>query len=134
MVTHLLVRRNFYCDSVALMTLSRSLTALPGIEDAAAVMSTEMNHTLLQQAGLLPDDKAGAEIGGPNDLLIIVRATSEEAADAAIQAAESGLQARHSREASAQAQQQPISLEQAIQRQPALTLAFISVPGAYAAI
>ncbi|HLV99806.1 MAG TPA: acyl-CoA synthetase FdrA [Ktedonobacterales bacterium] len=134
MATHLLVRRNFYCDSVALMTLSRSLTALPGVEDAAAVMSTEMNQTLLRQAGLLPEDTAGAEIGGPNDLLIIVRASSEEAADAALQAAESGLQARRSSETGTQAQQRPISLEQAIRRQPALNLAFISVPGAYAAI
>ncbi len=133
MVTHLLVHRNFYCDSVALMTLSRALTALPGVEDAAAVMSTEMNQTLLRQAGLLPEKCAEADIGGPNDLLIIVRAASEAAADAALQAAESGLQTRRSGESGAQAQRL-ISLEQAIQRQPALNLAFISVPGAYAAI
>ena len=133
MVTRVLVRRNFYCDSVALMTLSRSLTSLPGVEDAAAVMSTEMNQTLLKQAGLLPDDPS-ADIGGPNDLLIIVRSASEEAATTAISAAESSLDARRSREVGAQAEQRPVSLEQAIQRQPTLNLALISVPGAYAAI
>lgn len=133
MVTQLLVRRNFYCDSVALMTLSRSLTALPDIEDAAAVMSTEMNQTLLKQAGLLPDHPS-AEVGGPNDLLIIVRATSEAAAASAMQTAESSLKARRSSEANAQTQQRPVSLEQAVQRQSALNLALISVPGAYAAI
>jgi FdrA protein len=130
----MLVRRNFYCDSVALMTLSRSLTALPGVEDAAAVMSTEMNQQLLKQAGLLAKDHAREEIGGPDDLLIIVRAVSEEAADTALQAAESGLQARRSNEDSASAQQRPVTLEQAVQRQPALNLAMISTPGAYAAI
>lgn len=134
MVTQLLVRRNFYCDSVALMTLSRSLTALPDVEDAAAVMSTEMNQTLLTQAGLLPADKAGTEIGGPNDLLVVVRAASEEAAAVALQAAERGLQARHSGETGPQAEQRLVSLEQAVARQPALNLALISVPGAYAAI
>jgi FdrA protein len=134
MVTQLLVRRNFYCDSVALMTLSRSLTALPGVEDAAAVMSTEMNQTLLTQAGLLPGDDPDAEIGGPDDLLVVVRAASAEAATAALQAAESGLQARRGKEAGPQAEQRLVSLEQAVQRQPGLNLALISVPGAYAAI
>jgi FdrA protein len=134
MVTQLLVRRNVYYDSVALMTLSRSLTALPGIEDAAAVMSTPMNQTLLKQAGLLPASAPDTEIGGPNDVLIIVRATSQETAAAALQTAERGLQASRSSETDPQAQQQPVTLEQAIQCQPLLNLAFISVPGAYAAI
>ncbi|HEY7357793.1 MAG TPA: acyl-CoA synthetase FdrA [Ktedonobacterales bacterium] len=134
MVTQLFVRRNFYCDSVALMTLSRSLTALPGVEDAAAVMSTEMNQTLLTQAGLLPGDDPDAEIGGPNDLLVVVRAAAEEAAAAALQAAESGLQARRGSETGPQAERKLVSLEQAVERQPALNLALISVPGAYAAI
>ncbi|HEY7349625.1 MAG TPA: acyl-CoA synthetase FdrA [Ktedonobacterales bacterium] len=134
MVIRILVRRNFYCDSVALMTLSRSLAALAGVEDAAAVMSTQMNQTLLKQAGLLTVDNAGEEIGGPNDLLVLVRAESEEAADTALQVAESGLQARRSNQTDTQAQQRPVSLEQAVQRQPSLNLACISVPGAYAAI
>jgi FdrA protein len=134
MVIRTLVRQNLYCDSVVLMTLSRSLAALPGVDDAAAVMSTQMNQTLLIQAGLLAGNLTGTEIGGPNDLLIIVRAESEEAAEAAMQAAESGLQARQGGKTASLEQQRPASLEQAIQRQPALNLALISIPGAYAAI
>lgn len=134
MLTRILVRRNLYCDSVSLMTLSRQLTALAGVEDAAAVMSTDMNQTLLKQAGLLAEDSAGAELGGPNDLLIVVRAASAEAADAALEAAESSLNTRSSAPANMQAAPRPISLAQATQRQPRLNLALISVPGAYAAI
>ncbi len=134
MVTRLLVRPNFYCDSVALMTLARALTSLPGVEDAAAVMSTEMNQTLLRQAGLLTEESASAETGGQNDLLIVVRAESAEAADTAMQTAEDRLQARANNQAATQAQQRPTSLEQAVQQHPTINLALISTPGAYAAV
>ena len=134
MVTRTLLRRNFYRDSVALMTLSRALTALPGVDDAGAVMSTEMNQALLRQAGLLATDSAAGETGGPNDLLIVVRAASDEAAAAALTEAEDRLTSRPRSTPGAQAQRQPVTIAQALQQQPLSNLALISVPGAYAAV
>src|SRR5579883_404430 len=134
MTTRMLVRRNFYCDSVALMKLSRSLTRLPGIEDAAAVMSTEMNQALLRKAGLLNVDTNAEDLGGPNDLLIIVRAVTDERAETALQAAETGLTSGQDHSPGARIQQRPGSLEQALIQQPALNLALISVPSPYAAV
>src|SRR5689334_4225885 len=133
MVTRMLLRRNFYRDSVALMTLSQGLTALPGIDDAGAVMSTEMNQALLRQAGLLAED-SGTETGGPNDLLIVVRAASAEAAEAALKEAEHQLTSHQSSTTAAPTQQQPVTIAQAVQQQPLSNLALISVPGAYAAV
>jgi FdrA protein len=134
MITKTLVRRNLYADSVALMQLSRTLTALPGVEDAAAVMSTEANRELLQQAGLLSSSADLKELGGPNDLLIVIRATSDTAIEEALQVAEQGLSRRSGGNPATPAQQYPRSLEQAARQQPALNLALISVPGAYAAV
>ncbi|HEY7125821.1 MAG TPA: acyl-CoA synthetase FdrA [Ktedonobacterales bacterium] len=134
MITKTLVRRNLYADSVALMQLSRALTALPEVEDAAAVMSTAANRELLQQAGLLGADADPGEFGGPNDLLIIIRAATDAAIEAALLAAEQGLSHRAGGETGTVAQQRPRSLEQAARQQPALNLALISVPGAYAAV
>lgn len=134
MVTRMLLRRNFYRDSVALMTLSQALTALPGIDDAGAVMSTEMNQTLLRQAGLLAEDSAGTETGGPNDLLIVVRAASDKAAEAALKEAENQLTSRPRSPTAAPMQQQPVTIVQAVRQQPLSNLALISVPGAYAAV
>lgn len=134
MVTRMLLRRNFYRDSVALMTLSQTLTALPGIDDASAVMSTEMNQTLLKQAGLLAEDSADTETGGPNDLLIVVRAASDATAEAALKEAENQLKSRPRSAAGPQAQQQPVTITQAVRQQPLSNLALISVPGAYAAV
>jgi FdrA protein len=134
MITKTLVRRNFYADSVALMQLSRTLTALPEVEDAAAVMSTQANRELLQQAGLLPRSADPGELGEPNDLLIVVRAATDAAIEAALQAAEQGLTRRSGGDGATAVQQRPRSLEQAARQHPALNLALISVPGAYAAI
>ncbi len=134
MITKTLVRRNLYADSVALMQLSRTLTTLPEVEDAAAVMSTEANQELLQQAGLLEPSVDPGELGGPNDLLIIIRAATDAAIEAALQAVEQGLSRRAGRDTGTVAQHRPRSLEQAARQQPALNLALISVPGAYAAV
>lgn len=133
MVTRMLLRRNFYRDSVALMKLSQALTALPGIDDAGAVMSTEMNQTLLRQAGLLAEESAGTETGGPNDLLIVMRAASDEAAEAALKEAEHQLTS-HQSSTTAASTQQPVTIAQAVRQQPLSNLALISVPGAYAAV
>ena len=133
MVTRMLVRRNLYSDSVALMTLSQRLMALPGVEDAAAVMATEMNQKLLRQADLLDDQSARLDTGGPNDLLIVVRAESNEAAETALHEAENSLKAAYRTDTSHHALQ-PRTLAQTLHQQTPPNLAVISVPGAYAAL
>ncbi len=133
MVTKRLVRRNFYSDSVALMTLSRVLATLPGVEDAAAVMATEMNQTLLKEAGLLDDQSESLDNGGPNDVLIVVRAASSEAAEAALREAEHGLGASQ-RSVTNMQTPQPRTIAQALLQPTPPNLALISVPGTYAAV
>jgi hypothetical protein len=61
---------NFYRDSVALMQLSSRLSALPGVRQASAVMTSKNNLVLLREAGLLAGDVAA----GPNDLLVALDA------------------------------------------------------------
>ena len=64
---------NLYRDSVSLMQLSATLGALPGVEQASAVMATPANLALLREAGLL---RRRAIAAGPNDLLVAVRGKS----------------------------------------------------------
>src|SRR6185436_3728251 len=47
------VARGRYLDSVALMRLSRRLSALPGIEEASLMIGSPSNKALLREAGLL---------------------------------------------------------------------------------
>ena len=75
------VRPGAYYDSVVLMQLQRSLTALPGVLESGVEMGTPANKDLLAQTDMLP---AEAKAAAPDDLIIVVRAEDEAAATAAL--------------------------------------------------
>ena len=80
MATRHELRSGAYYDSVVLMQLQRSMAGLPEVIDAGVVMGTVANLELLAQNGLLP---AGIK-AVPEDLVIVVEAESEQAADTAL--------------------------------------------------
>ncbi|HET9044384.1 MAG TPA: acyl-CoA synthetase FdrA [Burkholderiales bacterium] len=121
---------NTYRDSVALMQLSARLRELPGVEEAAMIMATEGNLALLREVGLL----AGAVAARPSDLLVVVRAKTQAAAEAAIGRGEDALRAAAPAAAgTGPAAIVPRSIDMALAEAPASNLALISVPGEYAA-
>jgi hypothetical protein len=65
-----LVKTSEYHDSVSLMLVARELTGLPGVQDAAVVMGTEANKSILEQSGMLSSE---AQAATPNDLVIAVQ-------------------------------------------------------------
>jgi len=121
---------NLYRDSVSLMQLSASLSKLPGVEQASAVMATPANLELLREAGLLE----GAVAASPNDLLVALRGKSAAALEAAIGSAVSALDKPPERAAAGGPAAMPLrSLQMALAQSPEANLALISVPGEYAA-
>ncbi len=117
-----------YQDSVILMRIAAEVRRLPGVREAAAFMGTPANHALLEQIGLSSDASRGAR---PDDLILVVEAGTDAAAEAALAAAQERLAAR--REARAQgAEARPRTLDSALRRLPRANLVAISVPGAYA--
>ena len=123
------VLKNLYRDSVALMRLSREMEGLDNVEQATAIMGTDNNKDLLDQAGLLADTGKSAT---PNDLIVAFNLTPpgvEEAVMASVQ--ERLTAARQS--TGGGTDYRPRSLEGAIQALPQANLAMISVPGEYAA-
>ena len=87
------VRRNVYIDSVSLLQVSADVLGLPGVEDAALVMATELNRQVLRDSGLLIGE---AQVAGANDLVIAVRAADDDAAAEALATAERLLSQRRS--------------------------------------
>ena len=71
MIVRSLVKPSGYSDSVSLMLVARELAGLEGVHDAAVVMATEANKSILADAGLLTADSQAA---GPNDLVLAVSA------------------------------------------------------------
>src|SRR5215469_15587150 len=76
MVIRALLKRNTYYDSITLMSVAQAAKDLPGVDDFGAVMATEVNLELLQNADLLPVAFLAEQQAppGPEDLLIVVRA------------------------------------------------------------
>lgn len=121
------VRRGAYYDSVVLMQLQRGLIGLPGVVDAGVVMATPANRDLLAANNLLPDSISA----NPDDLLIVVKADTENSATEAIGKVDE-LFAR--KKSSAVSQDfRPRSLSSAVKQLPEANWVLISVPGRYAA-
>jgi FdrA protein len=113
---------------MVLMRVAGELRGRPGVREAAALMGTAANHELLAAAGLAAPPVRDAT---PGDLMLVVEAESDAAADAAIEAAHALLDTRRRlREESGRVL--PRTLESAVRRLPDANLATISVPGAYA--
>ncbi len=128
MTVKTLIKTSEYHDSVSLMLVARDLSKLEGVKDAAVVMGTEANKSILTDAGLLTEE---AKAASPNDLVIAVATSSDSLADAALQKAEVLLKQKAS---SAQTGEfKPKTIRGALSSNPAANVAVISVAGRYAA-
>ena len=121
------IRRGAYYDSVVLMQLQRSLAALAGVLDAGVVMGTAANKEILAQSDLLTPE---AQAAAADDLVIVVKGTTAEAAQAAIAQVDALLTRK--RTASEQ-DYRPKSLETAAEMLPEAQWVLISAPGQHAA-
>jgi FdrA protein len=121
------VRKGFYLDSVALMRISRALTALDSVEEAGLMIGTPANKEILREARVLVE---AGEAAGPGDLVVAVRARDKAAAEAAIADALSQLDAP--RAAQGGSTWRPRSLRAAQGQMPDASLVLISVPGDFA--
>lgn len=120
------IRQGAYYDSVVLMQLQRSLVQLEGVEDAGVVMATQANRDVLTAAGFTLE---GIE-AKPDDLLIVVRAASQDVALSALGKVDELLKARKTTTAS---DFRPRSLDSAAKALPDASWMLVSVPGRYAA-
>jgi FdrA protein len=130
-----LLKRNTYYDSITLMSVAQAAKDLPGVEDIGAIMATEVNLELLQNANLLPSAFLAEQQTppGPEDLMIVVRALDEAHARAALAIAEERLTSRGDRGAPSSAEMLPArSLEMALRRDEAANMVVISVAGEHA--
>ncbi len=122
------IRKGAYFDSVTLMNVARELSRMEGVADAAVVMGTAENRAILAGADLLtPDFRSSSD----TDLLIGIRAESDDAAAAALAAVDGFLESVRAVADDGEAFT-PRSLESALDLMPDANLALISVAGRYA--
>lgn len=121
------IRSGAYYDSVILMQLQRALDEQPGVIDTGVVMGTEANKEILDMSDLLVPE---AQAAGADDLIIVLRAEDEAAAEAALAKVDEMLTRKR---ATGEQEYQPKSLETAAEMLPQAHWVLISVPGRYAA-
>jgi FdrA protein len=128
MVVRARIKPSAYFDSVTLMLVQRDVRALPGVADAGVVMGTAANKDLLRDAGLTTTDTEAAR---SDDLILSVRADTEDAAAQALARAEEQLV--HRPQAAAGSAYRPKTIASAVRQLPGANVALISVPGRFAA-
>ena len=121
-------KKGLFLDSVMLMQISRSVSKLASVEEAALMMATPANQQILRDSNLL--QLGDQEVVG-GDLIVAVRAKDESSAIRAIEQAISSLSAPVTASVGSQAIQ-PRTLRSALKVNSGANLALISVPGDFA--
>lgn len=127
-------RRDTYVDSVQLMAANRTMLEQPGVGWAAAVMGTPANVAVLADEGLGTDQLGGV---GANDLVVAVRAGTEQEAVAALDAGMGALAEAapaRSRGSAGGEERAPLTLEEGVAALDGANVALVSVPGPFAAL
>lgn len=121
-----IIKTSEYHDSVTLMLVAKELAGFPGVQDAAVVMGTEANKSIIDQSGLLTDEAKSAT---PNDLIIVIK--TDGSAEAAFETAEELLQKKS--ESGGGMQFKPRTIRSAVRSLSGANMAIISIAGRYAA-
>ncbi len=129
MVVKGVIKNKVYFDSVSLMRIGSELSSMEGVEDVAMVMGTNENKSILQVSGMLLSEFSDSN---GNDLLIGIKANSDEIVSKVLDKMESLLESLQKGDSSSTTFV-PKSIDGALKTLPQANLAMISIAGKYAA-
>lgn len=111
------------------MALSTKVNALDGVEQAVVAMATDLNKEVMRSVGLSSPD---VEAAGPGDLVIAIKAATDERCVTAQQEAEALLKQKGGNDMG-KGEARYATLDAAMRHVPEANLVIISVPGPFAA-
>jgi len=123
-----IIKKGQYYDSVSLMIVARQVTEMEGVTDAAVVMGTEGNKSILETSNLLITKFQEAS---DTDLLIIIKAENDKIVSEALKRVDRLLEKLKDKKEDA-GEYLPKSLDTAVKVLPGANMAIISVAGKYA--
>lgn len=91
-----IIKKNYFQDALRLMRISKSIADKEDVKKAVAVMATDKAKFALKDAGLLTEE---IDRANGSDLVMVVEARSEEAADQALSEMEESVSSSVSRSA-----------------------------------
>lgn len=122
-----IVQKSVYYDSVKLMLVTREIKAMPGVQEVAVVMGTDLNKETLLRTGLLTEQ---AQAAAPTDMIVAVSCETEQAIQQIFDGLDGMLNANSAGEN--KDVYRPKSVETAVKMQPGSNVLTVSVPGRYA--
>src|SRR5690554_244115 len=125
---HNVIKENAYFDSVTLMLFSSKLNVIDGVEEAAVMMGTDHNIDLMLNSNVMT--KEVAEKVTSNDLVVGIRASSQEVIDEAIRVLDEQFENKNK---SASKEEIIVkSVRSAVSVNSELNFAIVSTPGRFA--
>lgn len=118
------IRKKQYYDSVFLMGVNQKLSSAKDVVQTAVLMGSDKNKILLKNMGVLEQT---FEDAGPNDLIIAIAGTNQEAVNAALKMVDGILHGIDERKPESQYH----NLREGLDQLPDANLAVFSIPGEY---
>lgn len=125
---HNVIKENAYFDSVTLMLFSSKLNVIEGIEEAAVMMGTDHNIDLMLNSNVLSEEIAKKVTS--NDLVVGIRANSQEVIDEAIRVLDE--QFENKNKSVSKSEVVVKSVHSAVNSNADLNFAIVSTPGRFA--
>ena len=127
-ISHVVIKPNFYRDSLQLMKISEKLRQSSGVSEASIVMSTETNKGVLIRLGFPP---SLIEQANESDMIIAVRAKDQQSIDLAAEQIGKLFESSVEGRLDSRDQEKTLDIDLALRRMPGANLVLLSIPGEY---
>ncbi|MFH5881076.1 acyl-CoA synthetase FdrA [Liberiplasma polymorphum] len=126
---HNIIKANSYFDSVTLMLFSSKLNGVAGVKQAAVMMGTDHNKSLMLASGILEEKHLDSITA--NDLVIGIDAETQVAVDEAVSVLNAQFENKKTTSDTGKSKRVK-NLDAAIKEVPDINISVISLPGRYA--
>jgi FdrA protein len=127
-ISHVVIKPNFYRDSLQLMKISEKLRQSSGVSEASIVMATETNKGVLIRLGFSPSP---IEQANESDMIIAVRAKDQQSIDLAAEQIGKLFESPEEGRLDSRDQEKTTDIDLALRKMPGTNLVLLSIPGEY---
>ncbi|MDQ5842709.1 MAG: FdrA family protein, partial [Thermoproteota archaeon] len=127
-MSHVVIKPNFYRDSLQLMKISEKLRQSSGVSEASIVMATETNKGVLIRLGFSP---SLIEQANESDMIIAVRAKDQQSIDLAAERIDKLFESPKEDRSDSTNQEKTTDIDLALRKMPGTNLVLLSIPGEY---
>ena len=128
-VSHVLIKTNYYRDSLQLLKISDNIKHNSGILEASVIMGTKTNKDILVKLGFPANRVSQAK---ESDAIIAIQAQDKKSLDSALTRLHEALEGRQDKTTDNNVMKNKTGdLESALRAMPDANLALLSIPGEY---